>query len=84
MLEKLFGFNPKEMSLKTEIMAGITTFLTMQASRLQDTTFRISFSREELASYLCVNRSALSHELSVMQQEGLITFRKNVFTLHKI
>ncbi len=29
MLEKLFGFNPKEMSLKTEIMAGITTFLTM-------------------------------------------------------
>ena len=62
----------------------IMTFLTMQASRLQDTTFRISFSREELASYLCVNRSALSHELSVMQQEGLITFRKNVFTLHKI
>ncbi len=29
MLEKLFGVNPKEMSLKTEIMAGITTFLTM-------------------------------------------------------
>ena len=62
----------------------IITFLTMQASRIQDTTIRISFSREELASYLCVNRSALSHELSMMQQEGLITFRKNVFTLHKI
>lgn len=29
MLQKLFGFNPKEMSLKTEITAGITTFLTM-------------------------------------------------------
>lgn len=29
MLEKLFGFNPKEHSVKTEIMAGITTFLTM-------------------------------------------------------
>lgn len=61
----------------------IMTFLTMQASRIQDTTVRISFSREELASYLCVNRSALSHELSRMQQEGWITFRKNVFTLHK-
>lgn len=62
----------------------IMTFLTMQANRIQDTTVRISFSREELASYLCVNRSALSHELSMMQQEGLITFRKNVFTIHKI
>ena len=29
MLEKLFGFNPKETTLRTEIMAGITTFLTM-------------------------------------------------------
>lgn len=29
MLGKLFGFNPKETSVKTEIMAGITTFLTM-------------------------------------------------------
>ena len=29
MIEKLFGFNPKETTLRTEIMAGITTFLTM-------------------------------------------------------
>lgn len=29
MLNKLFGFNPKEMSVRTEVMAGITTFLTM-------------------------------------------------------
>ena len=29
MLQKLFGFNPKETTVKTEIMAGITTFLTM-------------------------------------------------------
>ena len=29
MLNKLFGFNPKETTVKTEIMAGITTFLTM-------------------------------------------------------
>ena len=29
MLEKLFGFNPKETTFRTEIMAGITTFLTM-------------------------------------------------------
>lgn len=29
MLTKLFGFNPKENSVRTEITAGITTFLTM-------------------------------------------------------
>ncbi|MGN1016547.1 MAG: Crp/Fnr family transcriptional regulator [Faecousia sp.] len=60
----------------------ILTFLTMQASRRQKTAFTISYSREELAAYLCVNRSALSHELSQMQAEGLITFRKNYFHLH--
>lgn len=29
MLQKLFGFDPNKSSVKTEIMAGITTFLTM-------------------------------------------------------
>lgn len=29
MLEKLFGFNPQKHNIKTEMMAGITTFLTM-------------------------------------------------------
>lgn len=29
MLQKIFGFNAKETTVKTEIMAGITTFLTM-------------------------------------------------------
>lgn len=29
MLQKLFGFDPQKHSIKTEIVAGITTFLTM-------------------------------------------------------
>lgn len=29
MLEKLFGFNRKEHTIRTEVMAGITAFLTM-------------------------------------------------------
>lgn len=59
----------------------IVSYLLMQSNRRRKTTFAISFSREELAAYLCVNRSALSHELSLMQEEGLITFRKNTFSL---
>ena len=59
----------------------IVSYLLMQSNRRRKTSFAISFSREELAAYLCVNRSALSHELSLMQEEGLITFRKNTFSL---
>lgn len=59
----------------------IMTYLTMQANRRNSRSFKISFSREEMATYLCVNRSALSHELGLMQKEGLITFHKNHFTL---
>ena len=59
----------------------VLTWLTMQARRRGSRSFRVSFSREELADFLCVNRSALSHELSRMEQEGLIHFHKNEFTL---
>lgn len=59
----------------------VLVYLTMQAERRGTMTFRIPFSREELAAFLCVNRSALSHELSRMEAEGLIRFRKNEFTL---
>ena len=62
----------------------ISTYLTMQAARRQTTTFSIPFSREELAAFLCVNRSALSHELSIMQKEGLIAFRKNIFSVEHL
>lgn len=60
----------------------IMVYLTMQANKHQKNTFTIPFSREEMASFLCVNRSALSHELSLMQKEGLLSFQKNRFTLH--
>jgi len=43
----------------------------------------IPLNREELANYLCVDRSALSHELMKMKIEGLIEYKKNEFTLLK-
>ena len=57
------------------------TFLTMQASKRKSDTFSVPFTRDEMASYLCVNRTCLSHELSLMEQEGILTFRRNTFTL---
>jgi len=43
--------------------------------------FKIPYNREELAHYLCVDRSALSRELCKMRDEGIISFRKNEFEL---
>lgn len=60
----------------------ILTYLTMQAAKRHTNRFEIPFDREEMASFLCVNRSALSHELSRMRGEGILSFRKNVFTIH--
>ena len=59
----------------------LMTYLTMQAAKRGTHTFSIPFDREALASFLCVNRSALSHEITLMRQEGIIDCRKNVFTL---
>ena len=59
----------------------VLVYLTMQAGKKGTSRFRIPFTREELADFLCVNRSALSHELGKMEREGLIRFRKNEFTL---
>ena len=41
----------------------------------------IPFNREQFADYLNVDRTALSKELSNMQSEGLIEFKKNHFKL---
>lgn len=59
----------------------ILTFLSIQRSFFGSDTFSIPYNREELADYLCVNRSALSHELRVMESENLIYCRKNKFQI---
>ena len=41
----------------------------------------IPFNREKMADYLCVDRSALSHELMKMKKDGLIEYKKNSFNL---
>jgi len=43
--------------------------------------FTIPYNREELANYLCVDRSALSNELCKMRDEGLLRFKKNSFEI---
>lgn len=59
----------------------LCSYLSEQAVQQGSHSFTLPFTRQQLADYLGVDRSALSHELSKMQRDGLLTFRKNRFTL---
>lgn len=75
------------LSQKVEIISKRTTrekltaYLSMQAVRTGSSKFEIPFDRQGLADYLCVERSAMSAELSRMQNEGLILTNKSQFEL---
>lgn len=59
----------------------LLSYLSAQAVLAGSPSFSIPFNRQELADYLSVDRSAMSLELSRLQKEGLLTCRKNQFTL---
>lgn len=68
---------------KKTLRERILAYLRFQAQKAGKLTFAIPFNREQLAQYLNVNRSALSHELSLMAKDGLISFSRNRFILHE-
>jgi CRP-like cAMP-binding protein len=59
----------------------ILSFLSLQSEKKGTSQFEIPFSRNELADFLCVDRSALSRSLSQLQKDGIIQYEKNQFTL---
>ena len=63
-------------SVRAKVLRYLLSFVPEQGRRIT-----IPFNREEMADYLCVERSALSHELARMRWEGLIDYRKNRFVL---
>ncbi len=66
-----------EILSKRSIREKLLLFFDIQRGTAKK--FTIPYNREELAQYLCVDRSALSNELSKMRKEGLIRFHKNEF-----
>nr|WP_073077606.1 Crp/Fnr family transcriptional regulator [Sporobacter termitidis] len=59
----------------------ILAYLSSEAKKGGGNTFEIPFSRQEMADYLAVDRSAMSSELGRMRDEGLIDFDRNHFRL---
>lgn len=80
--EKNLALNSKLRHIgKRSLREKLFSYLSEQAQRKNSTSFTISFNRQELADYLCADRSALSAELSRMQADGLIQYHRNDFTL---
>ena len=61
----------------------LLAFLSWQYQDRKTKEFDIPYTRDELADYLCVNRSALSREISHMVAEGLISTERNHFAIHE-
>lgn len=68
------------MSKKTTREKLLSYFNAMQ-EKSDNTYFEIPFNKTELASFLSVDRSAMSFELSKMKKEGLIDFEKKQYHL---
>lgn len=74
--QRIFCTTPKT------IRGRLLVYLSNQAAKAGSNYFKIPFDRQGLADYLNVDRSALSKELGKMRDEGILTTRKNAFTLY--
>ncbi len=67
---------------KRSIREKLLAFFWAQQKEKKKSRVALPFNRNELADYLCVDRSAMSRVLGQMKKEGIISFKKNVFELH--
>lgn len=57
----------------------LLAYLTEQAAQRHSSSFEIPFTHQELADYLCVERSGLSAVLSGLRREGLLSYERRRF-----
>lgn len=78
-----------KMRNKIEILAEkglrdrVMMYLHVLQAKSGTDTVTVRMSREQLAQFLCVNRSALSNELSKMKKEDIIDFKGSTFKILK-
>lgn len=71
-----------EITSQGSVRSKILTYLSMEARRQGSSVFRLPLRRTEMAEYLCINRSAMSRELSSLKKEGILDFEKDRFILY--
>ena len=79
---KLLVFNDKITHVgKRTTRDKLLSYLSAESVRQSSLSFDIPFNRQQLADYLCIDRAAMSAELSKLQKEGLIKTNRNHFEL---
>lgn len=59
----------------------ILSYLSTESIRQASLSFDIPFDRQQLADYLCIDRAAMSTEISKLQKEGYLKTNKKHFEL---
>lgn len=66
---------------KLKLRDRIMSFLSSVSKNEGKKTFTVPLNREDMATYIGANRTALSRELSALKKEGIIDFYKNTFKI---
>ena len=62
--------------IRDRVMRYLESFVPKQGKNIT-----VTLNRENMANFLRVERSALSHELAKMKKDGLIDYKKNFFVI---
>lgn len=82
MANKNIAMNRRAMAMAPKTVRGkILAYLSVQQTVAGAPEFAIPFTQEKLASYLGVDRSTLSAELSALRKEGVIDYKGRTFRL---
>ncbi|MGN1419560.1 MAG: Crp/Fnr family transcriptional regulator [Acutalibacteraceae bacterium] len=80
--QKNIALNEKaQITSKRTTKEKIMAYLSAYAKKCGSSEFDIPLNRQELADYLCVERSAMSAEIGKLKKEGKIFCQKNHFKL---
>lgn len=82
MANKNIAMNRRAMAMAPKTVRGkILAYLSVQQTVAGTLEFATPFTQEKLASYLGVDRSTLSAELSALRKEGVIDYKGRTFRL---
>lgn len=74
-------FERLEISTKRTLRDKVLAYLSLLSQEQGSLVIESPLGRTEMADFLCVNRSALTRELTQMEKDCLILYKKNSFTL---
>lgn len=81
--QKILMLNDKITHIsKRKTRDKLLSYLSAESLRQKSLNFHIPYDRQQLADFLCVERAAMSVELSRLQKEGYLKTKQSYFELY--